>query len=140
MEEEEKLVAVATSYFRELFQSSNPLLIEEALANVETTISDQVNTNLTAHVSEWEVKSAIFTMHPEKAPGPDGFTALFYQKFWDIVKNDLTHMVNEFLFNGIMANGLNDANIGLIPKKEKPNEMSQFQIISKVICLSLIHI
>ena len=69
-------------------------------------------------------------MHLEKATGPYGFTALFYKKFWDIVKEDLTRMVNGFLFDGTMANGLNDANICLIPKKEKPNEMSQFRHIS----------
>ena len=77
VEEEEKLVAVATSYFRDLIQSSNPQLIDEALENVTTTISDLWNTDLTAPVSEWEVKLALFAMHPEKAPGPDGFTALF---------------------------------------------------------------
>ena len=38
-------------------------------------------------------------------------------------------MVNEFFFEGIMENGLNDANICLIPKKDKPNEMSQFRPI-----------
>ena len=83
-------------------------------------------------------------MHPEKAPGPDGMTAMFYQKFWDIVKEDLTRMVNQFLFDGTMAQGLNDTNICLIPKTEKPNEMSKFRpislcnvsykIISKVLC------
>ena len=69
-------------------------------------------------------------MHPEKVSGLDGITALFYQKFWDILKKDLTRMVNEFLFDGTMVNGLNNANICLIPKKEKPNEMSQFRPIS----------
>ena len=147
VEEEEKLVAIATSYFRELFQSSNPQLIDEALAAVSTTKTDRINADLTAPVSKWEVKLALFAMHPEKVPGPDGFTALFYQKFWDIVKEDLTRMVNEFLFDGTMANGLNDANICLKPKKEKPNEMSQFRpislcnvsykIISKVLCQRL---
>lgn len=117
VEDEEKLVTIATDYFRDLFTSSNPELIDEALANVTPTITDQINTDLTAPVSEWEVKLALFAMHPEKAPGPDGMTALFYQKFWDIVKGDLTRMVNDFLFEGTMANGLNDANICLIPKK-----------------------
>ena len=147
VEDEEKLVAIATDYFRELFESSNPELIDEALANVTTTISDQINADLMAPVSEWEVKLALFAMHPEKAPGPDGMTALFYQKFWDTVKNDLTRMVNEFLFEDTMANGLNDANICLIPKIDKPNEMPQFRpinlcnvsykIISKVLCQRL---
>ena len=45
-----------------------------------------------------------------------GMTALFYQKLWDIIKEDLTHMVSQFLFEGSMANGLNDTNIYLIPK------------------------
>ena len=70
-------------------------------------------------VSEWEVMMAQFSMHSEKAPRPDGLTAIFYQKLWDIVKEDLTHMVNQFPFKGSIANGLNDTNICLIPKITK---------------------
>ena len=94
VEDEEGLVAAATSYFRQIFESSNPEDIADALAEVSTTITGAVNENLTAPVTEWEVKLALFAMHPEKAQGPDGMTALFYQKFWDIVKEDLTRMVN----------------------------------------------
>ena len=56
-------------------------------------------------------------------------------------------MVNKFLFEGTVANGLNDTNICLIPKTTKPNEMAQFRpislcnvsykIISKVLCQRL---
>ncbi|XP_048593215.1 uncharacterized protein LOC106393995 [Brassica napus] len=147
IEDDEGLVVIATSYFRQIFESSNPEEIEEALAQVPTTITGAMNDDLTAPVSEWEVKLALFAMHPEKAPGPDGMTALFYQRFWDIVKEDLTLMVNKFLFEGTMANGLNDTNICLIPKITKPTAMSQFRpislcnvsykIISKVLCQRL---
>ncbi|XP_048595626.1 uncharacterized protein LOC125577794 [Brassica napus] len=147
VEDEEGLVAIATSYFRQIFESSNPEDIEEALAQVPTTITGAMNENLTAPVTEWEVKLALFAMHPEKAPGPDGMTALFYQKFWDIVKDDLTLMVNNFLIEGTVVNGLNDTNICLIPKTAKPNDMAQFRpislcnvsykIISKVLCQRL---
>ena len=61
-------------------------------------ITESNYVDLTAPVTEWEVKLTLFAMHPEKAPGSDGMTALFYQKFWDIVKKDLTHIVNQFLF------------------------------------------
>ncbi|XP_013628140.1 PREDICTED: uncharacterized protein LOC106334401 [Brassica oleracea var. oleracea] len=145
--DEEGLVAIATSYFRQIFESSNPEDIAEALAEVSPTITGDVNDTLTAPVTEWEVKLALFAMHPEKAPGPDGVTALFYQKFWNIVKEDLTRMVNQFLFEGTMAQGLNDTNICLIPKTTKPNEMTKFspinlcnvsyKIISKVLCQRL---
>ncbi|XP_013624943.1 PREDICTED: uncharacterized protein LOC106331160 [Brassica oleracea var. oleracea] len=82
--DEEGLVAIATSYFRQIFESSNPEDIEEVLSEVSTTITRSINDDRTAPVTEWEVKLALFTMHPEKAPGPDGMTAIFYQKFWDI--------------------------------------------------------
>ena len=68
VDDEEGLVAIATSYFRQIFESSNPEDIEEALAQVPTTITGVMNDNLTALVSEWEVKLAFFAMHPNKAP------------------------------------------------------------------------
>ncbi|XP_048623665.1 uncharacterized protein LOC125592503 [Brassica napus] len=129
VEDEEGLVAIATSYFRQIFESSNPEDIADALENVSTTITGAINEDLTTPVTEWEVK-AMFAMYPEKAPGPDGMTALFYPKFWDIVKEDLTRMVNQFLFDGTMAQGLNDTNICLIPKTDKTNEMTKFRPIS----------
>ncbi|XP_048613065.1 uncharacterized protein LOC125587022 [Brassica napus] len=92
IEDEESLVAIATSYFRQIFESTTPEDIEEALSEVLTTITGSMNDSLTAPVSEWEVKLALFAMHPDKAPGPEGMTALFYQQFWDIVKQDLTLM------------------------------------------------
>ncbi|XP_048594891.1 uncharacterized protein LOC106358645 [Brassica napus] len=147
VEDEEGLVAIATGYFRQIFESSDPEDIEDALSQVPATITGDMNNNLTAPVSEWEIKLALFAMHPEKAPGPDGMTALFYQKSWDIIKEDLTLMVNKFLFEGTMATGLNDTNICLIPKTTRPNEMAQFRpislcnvsykIISKVLCQRL---
>ncbi|XP_048611782.1 uncharacterized protein LOC125586041 [Brassica napus] len=147
VEDEEGLVAIATSYFRQIFESSDPEDIEDPLSQIPATITGDMNNNLTAPVSEWEIKLALFAMHPEKAPGPDGMTALFYQKLWDIVEDDLTLMVNKFLFEGTMADGLNDTNICLIPKTTRPNVMSQFRpislcnvsykIISKVLCQRL---
>ena len=81
VEDEDGLVAIATSYFRQIIESSNPEDIVDALENVSTTITGAINEDLTAPVTEWEVKLALFAMNPEKAPGPDGMTALFYQKF-----------------------------------------------------------
>ena len=92
VQDEEGLVAIATSYFRQIFKSYNPEDIADALSEVSTTIYEPINTGLIAPVIEWEVKLALFAMHPEKAHGPDGMTALFYQKFWDILKDDLTHL------------------------------------------------
>ena len=131
VEDEEGLVAIATSYFWQIFEFSIPEDIEEALSEVLSTITGSMNDSLTAHPSEWEVKLALFAMHPDKAPGLDGMTALFTKSFGIyIVKEDLILMVNKFLFDGTVANGLNDTNICLIPKTTKPNDNAQFRPIS----------
>ena len=52
VEDEEGLVAIATSYFRQIFESSNPEDIADALAGVSTTITRTINEDLTALVTE----------------------------------------------------------------------------------------
>ena len=47
--------------------------------------------------SEHEIREAIFYMAGDKAPGPDGFLALFFQEFWDIVKGELMDLFSEFI-------------------------------------------
>lgn len=32
-----------------------------------------------------EIKTVVFQMKHNKAPGPDGFPAEFYQHFWDVI-------------------------------------------------------
>lgn len=81
VEDEEGLVVIATSYFSQIFESSNPEDIEEALSEVPMTITGSMNDSLTAPVSKWEVKLALFAMHPDKAPRPNEMTALFTRIF-----------------------------------------------------------
>lgn len=54
VEDEEELVATATGYFRQIFESSNPEDIADALSEVSTTITEPINNDLTAHVTEWK--------------------------------------------------------------------------------------
>ena len=39
-------------------------------------------------------------MHPTKAPGRDGMSTMFYQKYWDIIGED----VNNIILNILNAN------------------------------------
>ena len=47
--------------------------------------------------TENEVRGAFFSMGSGKSPGPDGFSASFFQEFWDIIKVEIIEVFMEFL-------------------------------------------
>lgn len=48
--------------------------------------------------SEAKIKHAAFSIHPDKALGSDGYNALFFQCFWNLVGGDVVNMVHNFYF------------------------------------------
>ena len=107
---------VAVDYFEELFSTTSPSVFDDFLSDITPGIMPQMNQWLLRLATEEEVREALFMMHPEKAPGPDGMTALFFQHSWHIIKGDLVEMVNNFLITGEMDSRLNITHICMIPK------------------------
>ena len=138
---------VAVDYFEDLFSSTDPTEFDSFLDEIVPSISPQMNQILLRMATEEEVRLALFMMHPKKAPGPDGMTALFYQHSWHVIKKDVVEMVNNFLLTGNMDPCLNTTNICMIPKIERPTRMTDlrpislcnvgYKIISKVLCQRL---
>jgi mannosylglycoprotein endo-beta-mannosidase len=57
---------------------------------------NEENEILVGDFTEQEVYDAIFQMEKNKAPGPDGFSAEFYQKLWEVIKVDLKALFKAF--------------------------------------------
>jgi hypothetical protein len=51
-------------------------------------------TGIDACFSEEEIWASIKDMPPDRAPGPDGFTGLFYRVAWDSIKADVVNAFN----------------------------------------------
>ena len=89
---ESEVEGVAIDYFNDLFTTTSPSGYEDFLSEVPTLITEDQNRSLTSWASEEEVKSALFMMHPEKAPGPDGMTALFFQQSWSRLLDQISQI------------------------------------------------
>jgi mannosylglycoprotein endo-beta-mannosidase len=80
-----------------------------------------------------ELKNTVDEMPAEKAPGPDGFSGLFYKKCWDIIKFDVLAAMNSF--HDLRAGPLhkmNGANIILIPKLDMAEQPKDYRPISLI--------
>ena len=63
-------------------------------------------------------------MEHNKAPGPDGFPAEFYQVVWEVIKGDLMPLFEEFHNGTLPLFSLNFGAITLLPKEK---EVTQIQ-------------
>ena len=78
--------------------------------------------------TENEVKQVIMDMPSDKAPGPDGFSGLFYKVCWDIISKDFMEIMFELHRSNFASFGrLNSSIITLLPKKECSLEVADFR-------------
>ena len=66
--------------------------------------------------TEEEVFKVLSSIDSFKAPGPYGFSALFYKKYWSVVKCEVLECVWNFFLDKKMAREQNHTFIALIPK------------------------
>jgi len=77
-----------------------------------------------------EIKNALFSIHSNKAPGPDGFNAYFFKHSWEIVGPLVTLAIKDFFTSKEILREANATIISLIPKVPNPSKMGDFRPIS----------
>ena len=128
--EEDQIGNIAEEYYKQLYTSTNSMDVEEVIEAVDQRVTEEMAQSLTQAYSEEEVKTALFQMHPSKAPGLDGMSPFFSQKFWHIVGQDVTAVVLFVLHSGRYLRKMNYAHIVLIPKKNQPEYITKYRPIS----------
>lgn len=82
-------------YFQEIFTEEHP---NQPTFNglAFRQISPHQSSSLIAPFSKKEIDEAVASCNAQKSPGPDGFNFSFIKSAWDIIKEDIYRMVDDF--------------------------------------------
>jgi hypothetical protein len=76
-----------------------------------------------------EIKGVVMEVKVNSAPGPNGFMAIFFQKFWDTIQGELLSMFQDFWEGHLDIKRLNFGVITLVPKVKEANCIKQYRPI-----------
>jgi len=77
-------------------------------------------------------------MRTDSAPGPDGFSPLFFKKNWDLVAPQLMQLLTDFHNGTAQLQRINKAYLVLLPKKEPALHPKDYRSISLQNCITKI--
>lgn len=129
-DDNDEITKCFTSYFDNLFSSNLAGEVGPVLVLVAPMVGDEMVAMLDAPFRREEVTLALSQMHPNKALGPDGMNALFYQTFWSIIREDVIDKIMSFLNNMEDIGNVNKTHIVLILKKQHCESPVDFRPIS----------
>lgn len=136
MEGQTDVMNCVTEFYNNLYTSEPASDIDKCLEVVPNCISTEMNSGLTAPVSNAEIKDTVFAIGAQKAPGHDGLNDLFYQTNWETIKEDVVMVVKSFFDSHSLGSDTNLTSVCLIPKVPQPESISDLRPIS---CYSYIY-
>jgi hypothetical protein len=85
-------------FYKKLFagEGRQDIRLDDDFWETEEKVTEEENLSLEAKFFEDEVKRAIDSSYAKGAPGPDGFSFIFYQKFRHVIKKDFMAVIKGF--------------------------------------------
>ena len=128
--DENKKGDIAVQYFQDLFRTSGCRNADALLEGMMSRVTTRMNSSLTKMVTDTEIKRAVKAIKSDSAPGIDGMTGQFFQKYWNITGAQVTVEVKKFFESGVMLSDWNHTQLCLIPKVPNATHMKDLRPIS----------
>lgn len=108
-------LSISPIFFKDRFGplKASPIRIEGLECN---QLFEEGGSFLTKEFDMEEIINVVFSLKHNRAAGPDGLSAGFYQRFWEEVKFDLKELFYAFHKGDLGVERLNHGIIALIPK------------------------
>lgn len=89
-EEAKEMEEIARSYFLKLFSTGRQDNFFKILFGIDRCIFEEDNEKLKTRYTKEEIREALSGLGLTKAPGDDGFLALFYKKCWPLIRENVS--------------------------------------------------
>ncbi|KAL0318219.1 UNVERIFIED_CONTAM: Transposon TX1 uncharacterized protein [Sesamum calycinum] len=99
-------------------------------------VTDEEASLLIRPITKDDVKTTVFDIEEDRAPGPDGYSSGFFKAAWPVVGEEITAAVMDFFTTGRLLKQVNATLITLIPKVCAPSLVTDFRPIS---CCNVIY-
>lgn len=128
--DQQEIGKMASTYFEDLLTALHPKINAEVHSIYPNTITEESKAAALMAITDDDIKAALFSISDSKAPGPDGYNALFYKKSWDIIKVDFIAAIRYFFSNNTLPRCVNATRVALVLKQELPTCLNDFRPIS----------
>lgn len=85
---------------------------------------------LEAPFSKEEIDGIVLDLPNNKSPRPDGYSNKFIKGCWPLIAQDFYNLCERFFEGQVCLRSINSSYIVLIPKKDGPQEVSDYRPIS----------
>lgn len=128
--EEQDIVKEISDYYLDIFTSKQGDRISVVQEALKPCVTSDMNEKLIVMPTADEIKQACFSVHADKAPGPDGFSASFFQSNWETVGDTIIAEVQAFFISGSLPSRINHTHVRLIPKIPSPKRVADYRPIA----------
>ncbi|CAN0917683.1 EPIDERMAL PATTERNING FACTOR-like protein 2 [Linum grandiflorum] len=103
----DEIAGVFIAYYTSLLGTSEAVEQGNLHTMIRIRLSCSQQEDFIVPMDRREVKNALFDMHNDKSPGPDGFNAGFFKRCWSTVGDSVTEAVLHFFAGGKMPHFVN---------------------------------